>query len=87
MGDKSRGCYTGACIKECTNRDKKCDDCISFSHWELPEICTLLSIKSWVQREKDWRAYGRMTMVVDEHGAYKKVRRDEIMDMVKEDEL
>ena len=33
MGIKSRGNWSvGVCFKKCSNRDIKCDECISFSH-------------------------------------------------------
>jgi hypothetical protein len=35
MGLKSRGNWaTGACLKRCANRDKKCDDCFGFSEFK-----------------------------------------------------
>jgi hypothetical protein len=35
MGIKSRGNWaTGACLKRCANRDRKCDECIAFSEYE-----------------------------------------------------
>jgi hypothetical protein len=45
MGLKSRGNWaTGACLKRCANRDKKCDDCFGFSEFvELNEFKELTS--------------------------------------------
>jgi hypothetical protein len=35
MGSKSRGNWNiNACLRNCKNRDKKCDTCIRFSEYE-----------------------------------------------------
>jgi hypothetical protein len=41
MGIKSRYNFgVNACIKNCSNRDKKCDDCLHFSMYQ-PNLVTL----------------------------------------------
>lgn len=33
MGWKSRGCYNSFCIKDCENRNTKCDECYKYSEY------------------------------------------------------
>ncbi len=35
MGEKSRVCWEGACLRDCKNRDVKCEECFKFSEYEV----------------------------------------------------
>lgn len=74
------------CLKECMNRDIACDDCLRFSNWVLPEECSLGSVEHWVQLQGDPMMIGRMAYIVGKYGRYKKVNRNEIMEVLREDE-
>ena len=85
MGAKSRAFYStgNKCLKQCANRED-CDNCLNFSNWELPEVCDLFSIASWCDHKRDWSSAGKVKYIIDQKGLWTKVKRDDMMDVLKE---
>ena len=85
MGYKSRPAFStgGYCIRECVNKDK-CAECFKFDRWELPDTCTLATLRLRAEEEKNWLAYQRVCYIIDKHGPYQKVEARETWEMLKE---